>query len=406
MAMRHGSVVKSLDTTSGLHGTAFPATSILRAAPIGVEILEGHDGTLPDIEREWAECLASAPEHQQLFGYHWFAAWLQHLAREDGWTGDVRILLARDSEQRPLGILPLAKRCYHGAVFWALAGYYQPHRGYVCLPEQRAAICVALARALVDTQGWRECLRFGPYDTAYPERRLLVEELTRRTRRVTVFNLEPTIVARDIPQSTDAYREMVRSHSSLWRALSYERRMERDGDTEIRHYQQPAGEELRRMLEDCAAVERKSWLTSDADGRPRFASHASQRYWEQVCAKQLVPQRQLNVWVAYFNEEPIAFRFTATTGTIRYAIANQYDQRFERYRLGWILYLHDLADCATHGVRSMDMGTGKIGYKAHRGGKEEAMNQVIMVWPPGPIGHLATALAAFGPIHRRIRRRI
>jgi hypothetical protein len=125
-----------------------------------------------------------------------------------------------------------------------------------------------------------------------------------------------------------------------------------------------------------------------------------------VCAKQLVPQRQLNVWVAYFNEEPIAFRFTATTGTIRYAIANQYDQRFERYRLGWILYLYDLADCATHGVRSMDMGTGKIGYKAHRGGKEEAMNQVIMVWPPGPIGHLATALAAFGPIHRRIRRRI
>lgn len=392
--------------SAGLLGAAYPAESTAPDSAISVEILDGHDGALPDIEQEWNECLQSAPEHQQLFGYHWYSAWLRHLAREDEWTGDIRLLLARDSGKRLHGILPLAKRRFRGVVFWGLAGYYQPHRGYVCLAEHRAAVCAALAGALLKMQGWRECLRFGPYDIAFPERRLLMEELARRSHRLSTFSLEPTIVARDIPQSPDAYRETVRSHSSLWRAQSYQRRMERDGNAEIRHYHRPLGEELRSMLADCAAIERKSWLASDAEARPRFVSPASQHYWEHVCTKQFVPQDQLNVWVAYFNGEPIAFRFTLTTGSIRYAIANQYDQRFERYRLGWVLYLHDLADCATRGVRSIDMGTGKLSYKAHRGGREEAMNQVFVVWPPWPVGHLATALAAFGPIHRRIRRRI
>lgn len=391
---------------SGLPDAPHPAGTVTHDTPISVEILEGHDGTLPDIEHEWVECLQNAPEHQQLFGYHWYSAWLQHLAREDEWSGEARLLLARGSGKSLLGILALAKRCFRGAVFWGLAGYYQPHRGYVCLAEHRAAVCAAFARALLKMQGLRECLRLGPYDTAFPERRLLVEELARRSRRMSAFNLEPTIVARDLPQSLEAYDEMVRNHSSMWRARSYQRRMERDGDAEIRHYQRPLGEELRGMLADCAAVERKSWLASDAEARPRFVSPASQRYWEHVCTKQFVPQNQLNVWVAHFNGAPVAFRFTVTTGSIRYAIANQFDQRFERYRLGWILYLHDLADCATRGVRSIDMGTGKLSYKAHRGGREAAMNQVFVVWPPGPVGHLAAALAAFAPIHRRIRRRI
>jgi CelD/BcsL family acetyltransferase involved in cellulose biosynthesis len=392
--------------SSGLLGATYPAETTTRTATISVEILDGQAGTLPEIEQEWVECLRSAPEHQQLFGYHWYSAWLQHLAREDGWTGEIRLLLARDGGKKLLAILPLAKRRFLGVVFWGLAGYYQPHRGYVCLEEHRATVCAALARALLKMQGWRECLRFGPYDTAFPERRLLVEELARRSRRQSAFNLEPTIVARDIPQSLDAYHEMVRSHSSLWRARSYLRRMEREGNVEIRHYRQPLGDELRGMLADCAAVEQKSWLASDGEARPRFLSPASRRYWEHVCAQQFAPRDQLNVWVAYFNGEPVAFRFTVTTGSILYAIANQYDQRFERYRLGWILNLHDLEDCATRGVRSIDMGTGKLSYQAHRGGREEAMNQVFVVWPPGPVGHLATALAALGPIHRRIRRRI
>lgn len=373
---------------------------------ITVEVLEGHGGVMPDIGREWVDCLQAAPEHEQLFGYHWIAGWLQHLGNDGDWTGDIRVLLARNLDRRIVGIVPLVKRRFHGIAFWALAGYYQPHRGIVCLPEVREAVCAALAQALLDMQQWNEVLRFGPYDTVFPERLLIVKELARRCRRVVRFDQERTIVARNVPSSPEEYQEMIRDHTSMKRVLSYERRMQREGKASIRHHQNPTGDDLRGMIEDCATIEARSWLTESAEGRPRFASPQSRRFWEHVCAHQLGPQGQLNVWLAYFDGEPVAFRFTITTGTIRYMVANQYDQRYERFRLGWILYLRDLEDCARHGVHTMDMGTGDLRYKSRWGGAEGAMNQVIVVWPPGPLGYLGAGLARFAPVHRRIRRRI
>jgi CelD/BcsL family acetyltransferase involved in cellulose biosynthesis len=377
-----------------------------RTGRIAVEIVEGHGGIMPDIEREWNECLERTPEHERLFGYHWIRGWLQHLGNAGEWTGDVRILLARDIDGRVVGIVPLAKRRYHGLAFWALAGYYQPHRGIVCVHDRQDEICAALAQALLDMQGWNEVLRFGPYDTAVAERLLLVGELARRCRRLVCFDQERTIVARNIPSSPEEYRSLIHGHASMKRVLSYERRMQREGEASIRHHRNPSGDELRQMIEDCAAIESRSWLTNTEEGRPRFISQESRRFWEHVCAHQLGPQGQLNVWLAHFNGEPVAFRFTITTGSIRYMIANQYDQRYERFRLGWILYLRDLEDCAQHGVRTMDLGNGNLKYKSRWGGEEETMSQVIVVWPPGPLGILAAGLAKVGPVHRRMRRRI
>ncbi|MEZ5445000.1 MAG: GNAT family N-acetyltransferase [Gammaproteobacteria bacterium] len=373
---------------------------------IAVEILEGRGGIMPDIEREWNECLERTPEHERLFGYHWIGGWLQHLGSSGKWTGEVRVLLARDMDGRVVGIVPLAKRRSPGLAFWALAGYYQPHRGIVCVAGRQEPVCAALAQALLDMQRWNEVLRLGPYDTAVAERLLLVRELARRCRRVVRFDQERTIVARNIPASPEEYRRMIYGHASMKRVLSYERRMQREGEALIRHHRNPSGDQLRQMIEDCAAIESRSWLTNTEEGRPRFISQESRRFWEHVCAHQLGPQGQLNVWLAYFNGEPAAFRFTITTGSIRYMIANQYDQRYDRFRLGWILYLRDLEDCAQHGVRTMDMGQGNLLYKSRWGGEEEAMSQVIVVWPPGPLGILAARMAEFGPVHRRIRRRV
>lgn len=391
------------------HETPRPPACGIAGTPtrgITVEILEGHGGIMPGIEQEWSECLKKAPEHEQLFGYYWIASWLQHLGHDGAWAGDIRILLARDAARRVVGIVPLARRQFHGIDFWALAGYYQPHRGIVCLPDRQEATCAALAQTLLEMQGWNEVLRFGPYDTASTERRLLVRELALHCRRVVHFDQERTIIARNIPSSPEEYRRMIQCHASMRRVLSYERRMQREGDVSIRHHRNPSGDELRRMIEDCATIESRSWLNSAAEGRPRFVSPHSRRFWGQVCARQLGPQGQLNVWLAYFDGEPVAFRFTITTGSIRYMIANQYDQRYERFRLGWILYLRDLEDCARRGVRAMDMGNGNLQYKSRWGGAEETMSRVVVVWPPGPLGYLAARLTSLGPIHRRIRRRI
>jgi hypothetical protein len=368
--------------------------------PINVTIWSGREGRLPDIKAKWEQCRQLAPEHQQLFGYEWIDGWVRYLGNSDGWTGETRVLLASDPQGRCVGVIPLAKRRFHGMTFWALAGYYQPVRGFLCIEERQAETCEALAQALLRMQRWGETLRFGPIDREYPERRMLMQALG---SRLVSFEREPTIIADDVPQSPGEYEAMVRSHSSMKRVRSYERRMEREGEALIVHHRNPRDVELRAMLTDCSTIEKKSWLAKSASGFPRFDTAASLKFWEHVCANQLGPLAQLDVWVAYFNATPIAFRFAITTGSIRYMIANQYDESFAQYRAGWILYLRDLQDCAERGVRSIDMGNGNLEYKSRWGGKAATMHHEILVLPPGPAGLVGKRLLSLKPLYRRAR---
>jgi hypothetical protein len=370
---------------------------------ITVRVLEGKSGTLPDIRTEWEACLSSAPEHQGLFTYEWYAVWVRDLGSAGPWTGETRLLLAYDDDRVLRGILPLARRHSFHVPFWCLPGYYQPVRGFVCHEAVSAAVCTAFAQTLLRIQGWNELYRFGPSDTAYPERAMLVKELSRRCRRVVLFHDDPTIITYDIPRSEEEFRKMVQEHSSMKRIRSYERRMERDGVAEVRHYCRPQGSELRDMLDACSTVERKSWLAASKTGYPRFMSRQNLQFWEHLCEEQLGPRGQLDVWLAYFNSQPIAFRFTVTAGSTRYLIANQYDEDFSQYRAGWILYLRDLENCVEHGVRSIDMGKGAAHYKTRWGGVMGPPGLDFLVFPPGPAGVLGARMIKLRPLYRRAR---
>ena len=368
-----------------------------------VKVLEGSGGVLPDIRPQWDRCVAGAPGHQKLFGHAWYAVWMKHIGSAGRWTGETRILLAYDDRGELRGILPLARQLMLRLPIWSLPGYYQPVRGFVCHDEVRVDVCAAFARTLLASQGLMEIIRLGPTDDATPERAALVEELSRRCQRVVVFHDDHRIVAHDIPRSAAAYREMVHGHASMKRVLSYERRMQREGMAEIRHHRDPRGDELRAMLEACAEVERRSWLSSSRSGQPRFVSDASRGFWRDLCTEQLGPQGQLDAWLVHFDGQPIAFRFSLTAGSTRFLIANQYDERFAQYRAGWILYLRDLEDCAARGVTSIDMGEGDAHYKSRWGGERGARSIDVVVLPPGPAGVLGAKLMTVESINRRAR---
>lgn len=368
-----------------------------------VQITDGHDGELPPLAAQWEACLAKAPAHQQIYGFEWFASWMKHLGTHEGWTGENRVLMAVSPTGEAHGILPLARLRKRGLSFWALAGYFQPVRGFVCRPEHQEAVCEALAGALLRQQRWNEFLRLGPYNTAYPERASLLAALQRQCSRVVVFKGGATIVARNVPESPEAYQQMVQGSSSMKRIRSYERRMEREGETLIRHFHDVNAEDARQMLADVSYNEQRSWVAG-AGGFPRFTPGRSLAFWEQVCARQLAPRGQLDVWLAYFNKEPVAFRFTLTVGPTRYLIANQYDEKYAQYRLGWVLYLRDMEDCARRGVRALDMGSGDLHYKSRWGGVEEAIDLNVLVLPPGPAGWLGARVLAIDAVHQRAKR--
>jgi hypothetical protein len=241
-------------------------------------------------------------------------------------------------------------------------------------------------------QGWRDIVRLGPIDVGWPEIASLLQALKLETERVLTLATEANICARNVPTTESDFQDQVRRNSDLKRSLSRQRKLEHEGNFRLMKYKNPLGEELRRALRDCGTIESNSWLARDPEGRMRFNGRRQFQFWERVCSEHLSRRDQLDIWVAYLDEKPIAFDFVVTTNTIRYLIAGQYDESHRKLGLGWMLYGSYAHEGIERGVRIVEMGTGEPGYKARMGGQPENVRRSLALMPPGPAGYLAARL--------------
>jgi CelD/BcsL family acetyltransferase involved in cellulose biosynthesis len=359
---------------------------------VTVTVVEGRNGALPDIRDDWQRCLAAAPDHQQLFTYEYFNAWLTHEARGGRFSGETRVLVAHDRDGQVLGILPLACKRYGLLRVWMLAGPYEPLRGFLCHPRLMQQTCVALARKLVSMHVWLQAVRLGPVDTSFPEIALLMEHMQRLTNRVASFVTPAAIYVASVPTTTEQFRERVRASRNLSRIASRQRRLEREEGLRIERYANPTGDRLTRILEECRQVEARSWLASDPDGRLRFSTDEQLNFWQYLCDRDPSARRDLDFWVVYLGDKPIAFDVVITLGTVRHLYAGQYDKDYAKYGLGWMLYMAYMQEGIERGVRTIDMGTGSVEYKQQAGGVVLDVRRDSCLMPGGVFGSVAAAI--------------
>jgi CelD/BcsL family acetyltransferase involved in cellulose biosynthesis len=112
----------------------------------------------------------------------------------------------------------------------------------------------------------------------------------------------------------------------------------------------------------------------------------------------------IDIWIAYLGEIPIAFEFTLTTGAICYRLAGHYKQAYAKHGLGWVLSHHNLRHLIARGVRYVDHAPGDVEYKQVWGAKEEESSQRVdwFMLPNNLIGSLGKALTSIPVIRKRI----
>lgn len=378
-----------------------------RSGSIRVEVHPARKGNLPALRALWNECLKAAPEHQQLYSYDWFEAWLRSNIRgiePCGWTGDARILVARDIRDRVCAILPLAHNIRHGLSWWALGGNYEPVRGFICLAGVEVEVCDAFVCTMLAMQRTGEFYRFGPLDSAAPENVALLDALRRQRANSFLIDVCRNITIRDLPKSSGEFEQIVRKRSSLKRIQSYERKLHRDGDFQIRRFTNPKNAELTQVLGDCSAVELASWMPA-LGGKMRFAEQRGFDFWERVCNAQLSTHDQVEVLIGYFNGTPIAFDFSLWCGRICYTLAGNFDEKFSQYRVGSILFLRALENAVARGVNYIDMAPGNLEYKERWGGCEEDMRVELFLAPNGVVPKMLLKLANIPRMKKFIRYR-
>ena len=345
-----------------------------------VLLFKGEAGEMPNVEAIWSDCISRCPASQHLFTYEWIAAWIRTYGSRSPWDGCLRVFAVQSQVGETVALLPLAQLRERGLRIWSLAGFYQPLRTLICEPA-----CADVAGSLLTDilftkyRNW-DILRFSPFDVATPERDALYKALRTNTCRIIEIPMGRTIVNR----LHDSF-EMYEKKRAFKRIRSYERKFLRQRSTQIQYWCNPDPQDVDHLIAELATVERNSWLAKQG-GDLRFVSDTDRVFWRDVIVNSLTPRKQFDVWMAYVNGKPVAFRVVLTSGPIAYLIANQYDEKFAKYRLGWILYLRHLQHAVDHGVEAIDSAPGDIHYKRRLGGKEAEMRKEILVFPRGVRG--------------------
>jgi CelD/BcsL family acetyltransferase involved in cellulose biosynthesis len=359
---------------------------------ISITIRDGTNGSIPDIRAEWDECLEQSPSAQAIFTYDWYAIWMRTYGSTHPWCGQTRILTAHTGTGRTVAVLPLAFRREKRLVFLCLAGFYQPLRSLVCIPEFAEESGQAFAHALLHRQRDWDVLHLGFFDTAAPERGAMLRHLQSAARNVVVVPRGRTIVNELRPSFGDYAKS-----KTVKRIATYEHRWRRQGEAVIKRFDNPAGDEVGGMLGDLRTIESNSWLARKG-GDLRFATETDHRFWREVIQCSLSPCGQFQAWIAYLDGQPLAFRVSLRSGTTDYMIANQYDERFDKHRLGWILQLHHLRYACESDIRLIDSAPGDLHYKGRLGGREAEMRMDVFVFQRTVKGRLLSL--CLGAAHR------
>jgi CelD/BcsL family acetyltransferase involved in cellulose biosynthesis len=349
-------------------------------------------GKLPDLREAWATCLRATPEHQRLFTFEWYAAWMATIGCRAPWTGESVVLVAQTEDGQPAGILPLAYQRQAKRRVLSFAGYVQPVRGFVCRTEQREQVCAALAERLLQLD--YDMLRVGPFVADGNETELLLQQIKSATGNVVEIPRGRNIVATPLPASFDAYQKEVLGTHLLANIRQRDRRLRREGELVVRHFAHPVGAEIEQVLKDCGIVEANSWV-GKTGGYTRFSKDVDAQFWRKAIAETLSPNRQFDAWLMYFNGQPVSFVVTLTAGRTRYFIANQYDERFRKYGPGAYLYHCAFEQGYQVGVNCVDFAEGDLHYKGQWGGREDGMRLDVFVFPTGAFGFVVSRALRF-----------
>jgi hypothetical protein len=317
-------------------------------------------------------------------GSAWWTAWARHLMRVEGWQGELRCVVVRDSNQKMRAFMPFAIHIYRGIPIPSLAGNYFPFRSFVMDPDP--AVVSELARAL-RKRFW--IFRLGPCPRNDTGLRTLVRELLKSSRLMlqrpagTRFMLEDAQAAR---------AEGWPKASLLKRFQYYERRLAKRGDVKFETIDSESPLAIQKFLARAGEVEKRSWVAGDQRGDLKIAPRESMAFWSEILGDPGVA-RLCKLSLLSAGNQDLAFQLGLEFSGTKIIIANGYDESMAEFNPGSVAIWKDIDGAMERGIVRIDYGVGDGGYKQRLGFKSGS--ELVDV--------LASCIAVPNLLSRRIR---
>lgn len=324
--------------------------------------LEGNDR----LQADWHDLLLRVRPELRLFGPEWYSIWNRTIGSQAPWTGDMHAATVHDEQGRLCGVMPIGHPKVGLLRVNAMGGYYQPWRLILAEQSHEFAVGRALGWFLVEI-GW-SVLQLGPWPMSHEAHRGVLSALNELEMPMQRQNSDELAIA-ELPATWDECQEVTIGRKFLSKIRNYENKLASDHRLELLHLSYPSDTETSDLLTALAQVEQRSWLADDPRGRPRFTGSVEQRFWSELIQNWLAPQGFFDAWLMLADSQPISFVVAATVDSMRYVIANNYDEAWSKYRVGSQLYREMFTEGYSRGVTRYDFGTNELHYKSRWGAK-------------------------------------
>jgi CelD/BcsL family acetyltransferase involved in cellulose biosynthesis len=267
-------------------------------------------------------------------------------------------LLAGRADGRLIAALPLGRTGPRLLGWKAVPGCYWPYRSFPVAADAGDAELVDLLAHPVARRALGPVWRLGPVyaddPTAGRLARLAASSgwtpLARRIATAFHFDMAAQRAAGAWPRT-----------STLKKNRFFEKHLGQSGELGFRFVS--GAEWTPEFFDSLASIEARSWIPKETGGGDaKFLAPHHRRFWEEA-AKDPAIAAMLHAAILTIGGEPVAFAFDLDAGTLKYAIANSYDEAFAKRSPGRVLAYRSLPAAAERGIQQVDWGAGDSGYK-------------------------------------------
>lgn len=329
---------------------------------------------------QWDNFVKNISPDQQFLNRDWYSAWeSNHLIHEHP-KSHVEYLSFFDGDNNLQGTFPHVKFSKIGLKILSVAGLYYPFRS-ILFSSGYVSDC---AQAFVDTiheNHRNNIIRIGPTVEDELANRMIKDLFLARDWKCHEVDRGNTLVI-SLPETIDKYRESL--GKKFTKKLERRKKsLSKLGKLEFVKYNNCSDEVWESVINECASVEKRSWLSVDKDAELRIFENSE--FWKHYL-RSGDSRHRVVVWLALLNGKPIAYSFAIDSGDRRYSFSGHYDKEYKKYGVGIIVDGCMFEDAISEGIKSVDMGTGEAEYKSRWGAKIDSRIVDYIFLPPNIIG--------------------
>ena len=299
----------------------------------------------------------AVPDELIFLNLDWFVAWGERYVAMNQSNTPVSAVSLESATGKLLGACPYVLESYFGFKVFSLAGYYYPFRSIIIDKFSIAEGTKALVKTLHQSK-LTNVVRLGPLEQS--------AEITKNIQQA--FAQQKWFChkvehgqqhAVTLPDSFEQYTSQL-SKKMVGNMRREKNKLRKLGEVRDVKYTGLSAEEWAPVIDDCACVERNSWVNKADNGKS--VMHNEEMFWKRLLQNKETSDRT-TILITYLDDKPISYNVALDSGEWRYGLSSHFDDEYKKLGVGGATHMLVIEDAIEKGIKKLNMGYGFASYK-------------------------------------------